>query len=90
MPISTKNCAYTLEVFQLPRAYRNEDSLQQATRLHAYDSGTPFGEFHIGETFSDSQPKKYLGRIQHIHHWVGESDDFPLLHKTILYIFHES
>lgn len=85
--MSMRNTIYSLEVHQLHRPYRASDSLQNATRLHQYESATPFGEFHVGETFSDSQPTKYLGRIQHVHHWLGESDGPHLMHRTILYVF---
>ena len=87
--MNAKKTTYALEVYQLQRPYRNPDSFQYATRVHSYESATPFGEFHVGDTFSDSHPTKYLGRIQHIHHWLGQGDEPGLLHKTILYIFNE-
>ena len=87
--MNAKNTAYALEVYQLQRPYRNQDSLQYVKHLHSYESATPFGEFHVGETFSDSHPTKYLGRIQHIHHWLGQDEGPHLVHKTILYIFNE-
>lgn len=86
-----RTTVYALEVYQLHRPYRNADSLQNATLLHHYESQTPFGQFHVGETFADSRPSKYLGRIQHIHHWLGEHDDGPqLVHRTIIYVFDDA
>jgi hypothetical protein len=87
--MTMRTTTYSLEVHQLHRPYRAADSVQNATRVHEYESVTPFGEFHIGETFSDSSPTKYLGRIQHIHHWLGEGDGKSLMHRTILYVFNE-
>lgn len=87
--MTMRSTTYALEVHQLHRPYRAADSVQNATRVHEYESVTPFGEFHIGETFSDSTPTKYLGRIQHIHHWLGEGEGRNLLHRTILYVFNE-
>ena len=87
--MSTRNITFALEIYQLARPYRSADSLQNATRLHQYESATDFGVFHVGETFSDSHPTKYLGRIQHIHHWLGEGEGPNLVHRTILYVFNE-
>jgi hypothetical protein len=84
---ASRRTAYGLEVFQLHRPYRNADSLQNATRLHHYESDTDFGSFRVGDTFSDSHPTKYLGVIQHVHHWLGEGDDGELVHRTLLYVF---
>ena len=90
MNTNTRGVTYALEVYQLVRPYKSADSLQNATRLHSYESATSFGAFHVGETFSDSHPTKYLGRIQHIHHWVGEGEGPHLLHRTILYVFKDA
>lgn len=87
--MNTRQITHVLEVYQLPRPYRSADSLQNATRLHSYESAITFGPFHVGETFSDSHPTKYLGRIQHIHHWLGEGDGPGLVHRTLLYVFNE-
>ena len=83
----SRRTAYALEVYQLRRPYRNADSLQNATPLHHYESDTDFGSFRVGDTFSDSRPTKYLGVIQHVHHWLGEGEDGELLHRTLLYVF---
>jgi hypothetical protein len=87
--MNARKTTYTLEVHKLARPYRSADSLQNATRLHSYESATPFGAFHVGDTYSDSRPTKYLGQIQHIHHWVGEGDGTEVVHRMVLYIFHE-
>ena len=87
--MNARNTVYSLEVHQLARPYRSADSLQNATRLHSYESATPFGTFHVGDTFSETRPTKYLGRIQHIHHWVGEGEGPGLVHRTVLYVFNE-
>ena len=87
--MSMRKTVYSLEVYQLPKPFRSMDSVTGATRLHSYESATPFGEFHVGDTFSDSRPTKYLGRIQHIHHWVGEGDGPGLVHRIVLYIFND-
>ena len=86
--MSIPKVTYALEIQQLSRPYRSADSLQNATRLHNYESATAFGAFHVGDTFSHSQPTRYLGRIQHIHHTVG-GDGSSVLHRTILYVFNE-
>ena len=44
------------------------------------------GSFRVGDTLSSSHPTKYLGVIQHVHHWVGEGDDGELIHRTLLYV----
>jgi hypothetical protein len=85
--MASRRTAYALEVFKLHRAYKTADSLQNATRLHHYESAMDFGSFRVGDTFSDSHPTKYLGVIQHVHHWLGEGDDGELLHRTLLYVF---
>jgi hypothetical protein len=86
--MSVPKLTYALEIHQLARPYRSADSLQNATRLHSYESATPFGAFHTGDTLSQSQPTRYLGRIQHIHHSIGV-DGAGNLHRTILYVFNE-
>ena len=88
-PRLTRQTNYALEVYQLSKPFRTMDSVTGATRLHSYESATDFGAFHKGDTFSDSQPTKYLGTIQHVHHWLGESDGPDLLHRTVLYLFNE-
>ena len=89
MNMQMRTTTYSLEVHQLPRPYRAGESLHNATRLHQYESVAPFGAFQVGQTFSNSRPDRYLGRIQHIHHWVGEGDGPHLLHRTILYVFND-
>jgi hypothetical protein len=89
MTMSARRTTYALEVYQLRQPYRSPDSLQSATRLHSYESATGFGAFHVGETFSDMRPTKYLGRIQHVHHWLGEGEEGDLVHRTVLYVFDE-
>ena len=78
---AARRTAYALEVFQLHRPYRSAESLQNATRLHHYESDTDFGSFR------NSHPTKYLGVIQHVHHWLGEGDEGELVHRTLLYVF---
>ena len=90
LAMNARTVTYALEVHQLTRPYRSADSVQNATHVHTYESSTPFGAFHVGDTFSDSHPTKYLGRIQHIHHWVGEGDGPSLLHRTLLYVFKDA
>ncbi len=84
-----RKTTYALEVYQLPRPFRSMDSVTGATRLHSYESSTDFGAFHKGDTFSDSQPTKYLGTIQQVHHWLGEGEGPDLVHRTVLYLFNE-
>jgi hypothetical protein len=77
---------YSLEVYQLHYPYRDADSLQNSTLLHHYESQNPFGEFHVGDTFAHSRPSKYLGRIEHIHHWVGDDGGSAMTHRILLYV----
>jgi hypothetical protein len=84
--MEARKTSYVLEIHQLARPYRSADSLQNATRLHSYESVAPFGNFHVGDTFSDTHPTKYLGRIQHIHHGLGQ-EGRDLIHRTVLYVF---
>ena len=86
--MNPRKTSYVVEIHQLQQPYRNADSLQKATRLLSYEAANPFGAFQIGQTLSQTRPTKYLGTIQHIHHWVGEDeDDTGLVHRTILYVF---
>ena len=87
--MNMRKTTYALEIYQLSRPYRSMDSLQNLTKLHSYESATDFGAFHAGDTFSDSHPTKYLGTIQHVHHWLGEGEGPDLLHRTVLYVFNE-
>lgn len=82
-----RKTVYALEVYQLQKPYRAPESLQNATRLHSFESSTGIGEFHVGETYTESQPTRYLGTIQHIHHWFGEGEGTDLVHRTMLYVY---
>ena len=88
-PRITRKTVYSLEVYQLSKPFRTMDSVTGATRLHNYESATDFGTFHKGDTFSDSNPTKYLGTIQHVHHWLGDDEGPDIIHRTVLYVFNE-
>lgn len=87
--VTAPKIAFALEIHQLTRPYRSPDSLQNATRLHHYESATPFGAFHAGDTLSQTQPTKYLGRIHHVHHSIGGGDAAQVVHRTLLYVFND-
>jgi hypothetical protein len=84
--MARQNVAFELEIHDLHKPYRGPDSLQSATLVHKFESPTAFGSFQVGQTLSHMQPTKYLGTIQHIHHWIGEDDDMRLVHRTMLYV----
>ena len=84
--IFRQNTVCQLEIHELARPYRDADSLQNSTQLHQFESPSGFGAFQVGETLSQSNPTKYLGTIQHIHHWLGEDEDGRLVHRTLLYV----
>ena len=88
--MNARHMTYMLEVHQLARPYRSAESLQNATRLHSYESAAPFDAFRVGDTYSHSSPTKYLGCIQHVHHSLGEGDGQQLVRRTVLYVFDDS
>lgn len=85
--MAMRKTTYALEVYQLSKPFRSMDSVTGALKLHSYESSTDFGTFQKGDTFSDSHPTKYLGTIQHVHHWLGPGEHDDVLHRTILYVF---
>ena len=81
--------SYVLEVYKLNRAYEDQESLKDSTRLQHYESDVPFASFHVGETISDGAAMTYYGRIQHIHHAVGGVSGGDIIHVVSLYVFDE-
>jgi hypothetical protein len=83
--MSPKTTIYTLAIVQLHRPYKMEDDLQHTTPLLSFESLTPFGSFHVGDGVAESGLRS-LGRIQHIHHGIGDYRDEQILHHTTLYL----
>lgn len=86
--MTTKPVTYSLEIHQLHAPYSTQKSLERSTRLHMHEAEQPFGAFHVGETITDGPSLTYLGRIQHIHHWVGDTGD-EIRHGIALYLLAE-
>ncbi len=85
--MKTKSTKYALEIKKLQGHYRNEESLKNSTELHSHESATPFATIHVGDTMSDGPSLSYLGRVEHIHHWIGDFGPDFILHKTMVYVY---
>ena len=84
-----KTTIYTLAIVQLHRPYKTEDDLQNTTPLLSFESLTPFGSFHVGDGVAESG-LTFLGRIQHIHHGIGDYGDEQILHHATLYLHRDN
>lgn len=78
---------YCLEVHQIHERYSDQESLANTTRLDLFESERPFGQFQVGATITDGEALKFLGRIEHIHYWIGKTSKDEFLHTTALYIY---
>lgn len=78
---------YHLEIYELHQPYRDQESLENTTRLQLFESSTPLGNFQIGHTIADGRALRHLGQIQHVDHMIGEYGDDEILHITRLYLY---
>ena len=78
---------YKLNIYQLDKPYSNQDSLSQSQLALSFESDMALGDFHVGETITSGPDLAYLGRIQHIHHSIGDYDDKRVLHEVQIYLF---
>jgi hypothetical protein len=79
-----KTVLYGLNILRLPRPFRTQEDLANATALTSFEGNTPFGQINVGQTLSDSSA--YLGRVEHVHHTVGDYGDDKILQMTAVYV----
>jgi hypothetical protein len=78
---------YSLEIHELDEPFSGVTDIDHATRVDIIDSDTPFGSFRCGETLHWMPDFRFMGEIQHIHHWVGKAGSSDVIHKTCLYLY---
>ena len=76
--------SYTLLLHQINHPYTSHESLGDSTPLQTYESASPFGALHVGETIADEG--NYAGKIEHIHHALGETHDGHITHVISVYL----
>jgi hypothetical protein len=84
--IKSKPPLYRLLIYLLEKPYKDQNQVEDLHLDLEFKSQEPFGSFNVGDTLTDGMGLKYLGEIQHIHHWIGSCDG-EWRHDTKLYLF---
>lgn len=82
--MTTKPPVYGLFIYELEDPQMKLSDMNDLRATLEFESPCPFGPFNAGDTVTHGQALSYLGRIVHIHHWIGINAD-RWRHDTKLY-----